>query len=328
MPSRGPEIEITTLLPTHVPAAAAIVAARFAGLRETVPALPGAWASEATLRRLIDELIGRGAGSAAVRDGTLVGFQAATLIDGHGGRWSYTPDVGHGVAAPPAVDASRVIAALYASLAERWVREACLEHVVTVFADDTAARDTFGRLGFGQNVIDLVRDLGPIDAGAPPPGITVRRAGADDAASIQQLDLALRAHLTASPIFLRTSPAVPAEIQRRTLADPATATFLAEADGAPVAFLRIGPAATDVATIVRDPGTASITGAFTLATLRGDGVATALLRDALRWAVDGGYARVAVDHESANGEAVRFWARHFTPVTISLSRRLSPRIAV
>ena len=34
--------------------------------------------------------------------------------------------------------------------------------------------------------------------------------------------------------------------------------------------------------------------------------------------------RWAVDHESANGEAGRFWARHATPVAVSLGRRLAP----
>jgi hypothetical protein len=36
--------------------------------------------------------------------------------------------------------------------------------------------------------------------------------------------------------------------------------------------------------------------------------------------------RCAVDHESANREAARFWSRHFTPVAVSMSRRLAPGI--
>jgi hypothetical protein len=33
--------------------------------------------------------------------------------------------------------------------------------------------------------------------------------------------------------------------------------------------------------------------------------------------------RCAVDHESANREAGRFWARHFTPATLSMGRRVA-----
>jgi GNAT superfamily N-acetyltransferase len=327
VPSPGSAFELIPLQPAHVGAAASLVSARFRQLRAVVAVLPEAWAMETTLARIIGELVSRGAGSAAIRAGELIGFQAATLIDGHGGRWSYTPDVGHATAALDAADVGRVTEALYASLAERWVREACPEHVVTVFADDVTALAAFARLGFGQSVIDLVRDLSPVAGAAPVVGVSVRRAGPEDAARIQQLDLGLRSHLAAPPVFLRQGAAAPVEIQRRSLADPGIATFLAEVDGAPVAFLRIGPSATDVATIVRDPGTASITGAFTAVDRRSGGIATWLLDAAARWAAEAGYVRMAVDHESANGEAVRFWARHFTPATISLSRRLPPRIA-
>ena len=81
------------------------------------------------------------------------------------------------------------------------------------------------------------------------------------------------------------------------------------------------------ATVVRDAGTASITGAFTVADRRAEGIAGALLDAAVGWARSEGYARCAVDHDSANVEAARFWRRHFTPVAYSLTRRLAPRLA-
>jgi GNAT superfamily N-acetyltransferase len=77
-----------------------------------------------------------------------------------------------------------------------------------------------------------------------------------------------------------------------------------------------------VAGVIRDPGTASITGAFTLSERRGQGVATALLDAALAWARDRGYVRCAVDFESMNVEARRFWLRWFTPVVLTMARRL------
>jgi len=317
--------EVVPIQPGHVGAATALVAARYRRLRSVVPVLPAMWAAEPTLARIIGELVARGAGFAAVRHGVLIGFQAATLIDGHGGRWAYTPDVGHATGELDARDAQRVVEALYARLAAGWVRDACLEHVVTVFDDDADAMTALARLGFGQSVIDLVRALSPVADGQAARGVDVRRAGPDDAGALVDLEQRLRAHLIASPIFLRMGPARSLELQRRTLADPAVATFLAEVDGDVVAFLRAGPSATDVATIVRDPETASITGAFTLGDRRGQGVATSLLDAAVRWAREAGYARLATDHESTNGEAFRFWARHFTPVAVSLSRRLAPR---
>ena len=318
-----PDLSIVPLEPSHAPAMAALVATRIGRLRERVPALPAAWTEEPALARLVTELAVRGTGAAAYAAGRPVGFLAATVIDGHGGRWAYAPDVGH---AAEGVHAALVVEQLYGRLAQAWVREAILEHVVTALADDDATISTLARLGFGQTVVDLVRDLSPV-AGPRPRGIEIRQAGPADTSAVVDLDLGLRRHLAGSPIFRRLGPPSPPELQRRALGDPGGATFLAEQGGRPLAFLRIGPSATDVATIVRDPGTASITAAFTVPERRGGGIARALLGAAISWAREAGYARTAVDHESANGEAYRFWARHFTPVAVSMTRRVAVRPA-
>jgi GNAT superfamily N-acetyltransferase len=313
-----------TLVPfshAHVLPAAGLVAEGVRRLRRRVPALPDAWSDPAHVARALAGLAERGTGLAALDDGELIAFQASLMLDGRGGRFSYTPVVGH--AAPPDPE-GRLRARLYASLADDWIRAACPEHVVTVAADDEPALATFARLGFGHMVVDLVADLRPIESGPLPEGVTIRRAGPPDAAAIMELAEGLRRHLQASPIFLRLGSGEPVEAHRRRLADAAVATFLAERDGAAVGFLRIGPCATDVAAIVRDPATASVTAAYTRPELRNLDIGSHLLADAVAWAREGGYARWAVDHESANGEAVRFWARHATPVAISLSRRLAP----
>ena len=312
---------LVALAPAHVLAAAELVAAGVARLRGRVPALPGSWTDPAHVAKIVAGLADRGAGLVALDDGEVVAYQAAILLDGRGGRFAYTPDLGH--VAPPD-PAGRLRARLYSELADGWIRGACVEHVVTVQADDDVALATYARLGFGHHVVDLVADLRPIATGPLPGGVTVRRAIPADAGRLVDLDAGLRRHLEASPVFLRLGPQSPPEVHRRRLEDPAVATLVAERDGALVAFLRIGPCATDIATIVRDPGTASVTSAFTRPEIRGSEVASHLLAAAVDWAHGEGYERWAVDHESANGEAVRFWARHATPVAISLSRRLAP----
>ena len=66
-------------------AAAALVTAGVRRLRAAVPVLPESWTDEAVVARLIRALAERGNGTALLVDGRLAGFQAATLIDGHGG---------------------------------------------------------------------------------------------------------------------------------------------------------------------------------------------------------------------------------------------------
>jgi len=312
---------IVNLGPQHVPAAARLVTDGLAGLRRTLPVLPDAWEDPAVVAKAVARLVDRGAGLGVEDDGELVAFQAAVILDGHGGRWAYTPDIGHATSGPAG---TRLRERLYAELAEGWVRAACPEHAITIPAHDLETQRAMARLGFGDYVIDLVGRLDPIDAGPLPEGVTARRAGPDDATAVAELDAALRLHLQASPVFLRPGPSPAPEVVRRELADPATAVLLAERNGRAVAHLRIGPCAQDVAMVVRDPSTASVTAAFTRVELRGTAIASHLLDKALAWAREAGYARWAVDHESANREGGRFWARHATPAAVSMSRRLPP----
>lgn len=313
-------VSIVPFGPDLVPDAAALVAAGVARLRARVPALPADWADPVAAVPVLLGLLDRGTGLAVVDDGELLAFQVGRVLDGRGGKWAYTPDVGH---AAPRDSSGRIRERLYTGLADVWVGGACPEHVVNILADDGDAQMAFARLGFGHLVVDLVRDLEPVPDVELPAGTLVRRAEGRDAGALVALDAGLRRHLQAAPVFLRLGPAATAEVQRRHVEDPAQATFIAERDGRPVAFLRIGPCATDVAMIVRAPTTASITAAFTEPVFRGDGVASALLDAAVGWARDGGYERCAVDHESANREAGRFWVRHFQPATLAMGRRLA-----
>jgi GNAT superfamily N-acetyltransferase len=323
--SRSP-VTLVPFAPEHIPAATALVTSRVAQLRDAVPALPDAAATTRRMGAALSALAARGDGLVALERGDVTGFQGALLNDGRINRWAYTPDAARAAAG---TRPRAAIEALYAALADRWVQAGCLEHVVTILTDDAVALDAFGRLGFGWTTVDLVRDLSPVlgaGAGSGRGTVRIRRAGPTDVDTIIQLEEGLRRHLAAPPVFLPLGAQASPEIQRRRLEDRSTATLLAEDGDTAIAYLRIGPCATDVATVVQDVSTASITGAFTVAERRGGGVASALLHAAVRWAREAGYVRCAVDHESANVEAARFWRRHFTPVAYSLTRRLPAQV--
>ncbi len=103
--------------------------------------------------------------------------------------------------------------------------------------------------------------------------------------------------------------------------------YLACVGGTPVGYMRIGPASQGACGIIVDEGTASITGAYALPDVRRRGVATVLLQGCLAWAAARGYVRCAVDWESANREANRFWRRHFVPVCYALMRVVDDALA-
>jgi GNAT superfamily N-acetyltransferase len=60
---------------------------------------------------------------------------------------------------------------------------------------------------------------------------------------------------------------------------------------------------------------------------RGSGVGRALLSVIVAWARSAGFERMAVDFETPNLLARRFWLRSFTPVCLSFERHLDDRLA-
>jgi GNAT superfamily N-acetyltransferase len=66
-----------------------------------------------------------------------------------------------------------------------------------------------------------------------------------------------------------------------------------------------------------------IQGAYTKEHLRGKGIGSALLKQALKWARSQGYGRCAVDFEAENVLACAFWLRYFEPTCFSLVRHIN-----
>jgi GNAT superfamily N-acetyltransferase len=128
-----------------------------------------------------------------------------------------------------------------------------------------------------------------------------------------------------SPVFF-----IPEELSKvdllQWLEDPHRAIWMAFVDGEPMAYMQMGPANDDVCTIIYDEKTTSIYGAFTIESLRGGGIASALLDRALASAREAGYQRCAVDFETMNLLGTRFWLRHFKPVCLSLLRYVDDRV--
>jgi len=272
-------------------------------------------------------LVAGGTGWVALVDGAYAGHLLAWTFGEGSTASSFAPEEGLAVAPglPPMV-ARRVVEELVAAAARAWVAGGIRNHVVNVPVDEAVVRDALTWLGYGMFVVNALRGLddasmAALPAGAPA-GVHVRRADPDDLAAVLLLDRGLRRHLVDAPTFLvLPDPQDPDEIAS-LLADPGTATFLAEDAGMPVAFLRVAVPGNDVATLVKDAGTLSITGAFTRADHRGGGVAAALVGVAAAWARERGHVRLGVDFESANILASRFWTRWFTPVVDAYVRRL------
>ena len=320
-------MEIIPLTAERAAEAAALLADNYRALRAAVQSLPERHEDPGAAQQPIERALAGGLGFGATESGRLVGYLAGFRIPRFKGRAHgfLVPTFGH---AASGGDAARVATyrRLYSVAAEEWLRAGLYAHAVQLPAPDAAARELFFRLGFGMIVIDAVRPLpGPSPIpGERPDGTEVRRASVEDAPLLLPLARGLLDHLASAPIFLpREEPTLDEQVE--WLKGDDHALWLAFADGDPVGYIRCQPTPGDVAHYVQDPKTVSITGAFVRPEVRGRGVAAALLADLLDWATTRGYARCAVDCESANAEGSGFWLQHFDPVCCSLLRRVDER---
>ena len=312
----------------HIPSAAALVAERYAALRKLIPALPSSYEDPERFASLLHKIAPRGTGTVAVDGDRLVGFVTGVKIDSFRSfptrfspEWANGALLGHSRA---------IYESLYSRVAELWQGEGPVGHLVLQFPFDEDAIETWGRLGFGMAVGDGVRALDPdpdLDSNSLKQDtddlrgdIVIRRATSIDREAIHALIQGLEAHLVAPPIYLRDHSFSTLEQVDEKLADRSQAVFVALCDEEAVGYLEIGPASNNASTIIRDPGTASITGAYTCPSFRRRNLGRNLLACAVGWARDEGYVRCAVDFESMNIPGYAFWSRHFDLVCVGMFR--------
>ena len=313
---------ITPLTEDHLADAAHIVSRRYGALRETAPCLPARYGETEVLMPMLVELLNAGPGVAAVVEGKLVGFLAGFPIPGFRGLPAViSPEYGNGVWLESG-DPGYIWDAMYTALAPHWVADGRTVHLVVSFADDATGIETWHMLGFGKAGADAVRGLDPVVS--PANDIEIRRAGAEDVEAYRRLEMNLTDHLGATPTYLAGHEPDTLSECLDLLENPGYAAWLASRGGQVIGYLLQGPVGGN-ARILRDAGTSSITGAYTDPAARGTGVATALLNRALTWARERGYVRCAVDFETMNPQARRFWLRHFTPITYALERHIDAR---
>jgi GNAT superfamily N-acetyltransferase len=311
-------METVPFAATHIPAAAAMFAARLRALRTAVPALATRLADEAVLTTLLEGMVGHG--WAALEDSRLVGYLASWYpiehFRGANRAGAYAPEWAHGAAWDRALVIYR---ALYRAASAQWAEAGCGVHAITLLADDAEGTDAWFRHGFGLTVVDAVRPCIPIEV-APREGMTVRAATLPDANTLAFLDSEHVRHYEAPPVFMAPPAVFTPRRWREWLMRPGNTAWLAEDAGGPCGFIRFDANDYDGVEALNGLGAVLINGAYVRPACRGRGAAPALLDAALRHYAAQGYTACNVNFESFNPEAAAFWPRYFTPVCNSLTR--------
>ena len=301
-----PELTIQPFSEDHLAGAAALLAERHARHREVEPGLP----ADVDFRAEIEALWAaeERSGAVASRDGELVGY----LIGVHRQDLTWGPNIwvenaGHAVRDP------ETVRDLYAFLAADWVERGFTHHYAIVPATNKALVDAWFRLSFGAQHASAIQET-PQDIVAPPAGVVVRRATADDVDAVVRLDLELPGHQRLAPVFSTAPPYTEEESRVDFLEEvdaPEQAILLADVDDRVVSMLvMVDVSKSSMHTGLARPERAAFLGfAATLPEARGTGAGVALTNAGLAWAREQGYPVTVVDWRETNLLASRFWPR-------------------
>jgi GNAT superfamily N-acetyltransferase len=315
-------LKIIPFLEEHIEDATRLVCDRYQRLREQAHALPQRYSEVSNLLPLLRNILKPDIPAvAAIRGNRMVGFLTAWLMpDFRGKRSIYSPEWANAAVLD---DSARIYEALYSRISGDWLAGKYSAHYLSIFPNDLQALQQWNWFGFGMFAVDALRAVDPIPVGDT--GIHIRRAGLKDIEQVVALQDELWEYIKGSPIFL-LNERYDRKYYEEWLQDPDKVVWLACSQDEPLAFMRMGPAAEDVCTIIVDEKTTSIYAAFTREQARREGIATALLAHALKFARDCGYERCAVPFEPMNPLGSRFWLRYFQPVCYSFLRNIDERL--
>jgi GNAT superfamily N-acetyltransferase len=314
--------KVTSFREEHLEDAALLVSKRYQRLLQQVPELPYCYTDVTRLLPLLQNILNAsGIGVALIRGNRLAGFLTGWQMPSfRGQRSTYSPEWAN---AADLEDSGRIYEEMYSHLASEWVADNYIAHYISLFPNDVDALRAWHWMGFGMVAVDALRSVDSV------PGVDmnvhIRRAEVQDIQQVLELQEALWQYEKGTPIFLLT-PKRDRSYYEEWLQNRNKVIWLAYWKNEPVALMRLGPADDDVCQIIVDEQTTSIYAAFAKEEVRRNGIATALLDHALKFARASGYERCAVSFEPMNLLGTRFWLKYFKPVCFSVVRHIDDRV--
>lgn len=310
--------EVLPLREEHLEDAALLVSHRYQRLLRDIPQLPHSYVEVTKLLPLLQNILNTsGVGVALIRGNRLAGFLTGWQMPSfRGKRSTYSPEWAN---AADFEDSGRIYQEMYSHLAAAWVEDKSIAHYISLFPNDVDALRAWHWMGFGMVAVDALRSVDSIPC--TDVDVHIRRAELQDIQQVMELHEALWQYEKGTPIFLLTSKR-DRSYYEEWLQDSNKMVWLAYWKDEPVALMRLGHAADDVCTIIVDEKTTSIYAAFAKEEIRRNGITTALLDHALKFAQASGYERCAVSFEPMNVLGTYFWLKYFKPVCFSVVRHI------
>jgi GNAT superfamily N-acetyltransferase len=249
-------------------------------------------------------------GVAVLQDGQLVAYMiTGAQFPWKGQRAALVPEYGHSATTP---DKETLYQRMYMHLAQVWVDDHSHLHLIGHLVHDKALQETLYQLGFGAIVAERLRNLSSIDAATDIDVVQER-----DAHKLVDFELEHNRYYPRAPIFLTRDTdrsAMLADLDEHEQAGDVFFTYYE--DGMLRANMIVGhtnPNHEGEGFLLWDTNTAQVKSAYAQPDVRGKGIGTALLNRAIQWARAQGFARLFVEHETANFYGSHFWRKHFAP---------------
>lgn len=287
-----------------------------------VPILPDS-GDAGFFARMVLELAGNGLGVAAMEEGRLLGFltgmEAGELFGAS--RGIYIPIYGH---CAKGRDRQFTCQQLYAAASDIWVQKGLLSHVITMYAHDAVAVNAWFWQNFGLRCVDAIRPLNDVPV-REKENLDIHRIRPQDSETLLELHKEHWRYYKNAPMFMHVHEDCSLEELHGWLSKKDQYAFAALENGEPVAYMLLRHGGETFAS--DDVLSMNICGAYVKPGLRGSGYGAAILQTIVSWLRENGFKRLGVDYESFNIQGSRFWQKHFTAFTYSLTRRIDERAA-
>jgi ribosomal protein S18 acetylase RimI-like enzyme len=319
-PLAMPAPEIQPFSEEHLDAAGELLRARHGKQREAEPLLHEKFDFRAEIEALSSQE--GAAGTAAFRDGRLVGYLLGTQKDDSWGPNVWVEAAGH------AVEEAEDVRDLYAAAAEEWVERGRTKHYALVPATDAELVDAWFRISFGAQHAQGIQEVPDHTDVVVPDGFEIRPPEESEIEDLIEVDLALPRHQRSSPVF-SPLPLPSREDERqewvKTFAGSDEEVLVGYRNGKPVAVWGVTSIerARMHTSLARPEHAAFIGFAATVPEARGSGIGLALTEACFAWAAENGYPTMVTDWRETNLLASRFWPRRgFRRVFLRLHRSI------
>lgn len=303
----------------HIKAVESLVQLAYGEERESVEALP-VYNNELDISSFADNSFS----VVAVEEERVVGFLCSVPPFDHAFGSTNVKGVFSPMGANAAIkeNGEKIYAAMYQTVAEKWVKAGALSHAICICAHDEKLQREFYRLGFGLRCMDAIRKMDTIQC----VDICEHEFGElpiSEYEKIYPLYTKLNQHYQKSPFFMNRKKKTKEEFI--TFAkENHSRYFVAYKQGVIVAYFEVAKIGETY--ICNSEKYIHICGAYCLPRYRRKGIAQNLLNYMITMLRNDGYTMLGVDFESINQTAYGFWTKYFTPYTYSVVRRIDEHI--